>query len=143
MNAAPPPAAVLDTNVVLDWLVFADPRVQPLATALETGALHWIATPPMLEELAAVLRRPGLERWQARLEPALTSASARALLQPVRVPPQAGHPLCRDPDDQKFIDLALLAPARWLLTRDKALLALARPAALRGVAVCVPERWAA
>lgn len=138
------PTIVLDTNVVLDWLVFHDPPVSPLAAALAARHLRWIATAPMLDELADVLRRPGLERWAGRLVSALDTARACALLQAAPkpdVPP--GHPVCTDPDDQKFIDLALAAPARWLLTRDKALLKLARAAAARGVTVCTPAHWAA
>ena len=37
-------------------------------------------------------------------------------------------PRCTDPDDQKFLDLALHAHAKWLVSRDKALLRLARKA---------------
>ncbi|MFT7776961.1 putative toxin-antitoxin system toxin component, PIN family [Roseateles sp.] len=53
----------------------------------------------------------------------------------------AGRLVCRDPDDQKFIDLALAARARWLISRDKAVLALAKRARLRGLAILTPERW--
>ncbi len=134
------PAVVLDTNVVLDWLVFEDPGVQSLADALGAGHLRWLASAAMLEELAIVLRREAFQRWASRLERALTLAHGTATLIDA-VAPLAGHPVCSDPDDQKFIDLALLAPARWLVTRDKALLKLARAAAARGVVVCRPDAW--
>ena len=49
---------------------------------------------------------------------------------------------CRDPDDQKFIDLALARSAAWLFSRDKALLALARRARSRGVTICPPAALA-
>ena len=49
--------------------------------------------------------------------------------------------ICRDPDDQKFIDLALARHARWLVSRDKALLALAKRAKLRGLFILKPELW--
>ncbi len=39
--------------------------------------------------------------------------------------------ICRDPDDQKFLDLALLVDASFLVTRDRALLDLRRPALRR------------
>lgn len=137
------PLAVLDTNVVLDWRVFADPGMQRLGAALERGDVRWIATAPMLDELAEVLRRTAFERWKTAAEQALTFAQGAATLCDAPLPPLAAHPICRDPDDQKFIDLALAAPARWLVTRDKALLALRRPAAARGVTVCTPAAWAA
>jgi len=41
---------------------------------------------------------------------------------------RARLPLCRDPDDQKFLEAALAARAEFLLTRDRALLELARRA---------------
>jgi predicted nucleic acid-binding protein len=54
----------------------------------------------------------------------------------------AGEPRlrCRDADDQVFIDLALVHRARWLLTRDKALLALARRARPLGTEILRPWR---
>jgi predicted nucleic acid-binding protein len=132
----------LDTNVVLDWLVFDDPAAQTLAGALADGRLHWIATAEMLDELAQVLPRPALDRWRARAEQALPRA--RLAVRQVETPaPRRPEPplLCADPDDQKFIDLALAWPARWLLTRDKALLRLARSAQRHGTLVCAPGQW--
>jgi len=58
---------------------------------------------------------------------------------------RAKLPACRDPDDQKFLEAALAAGAAFLLTRDKALLELARRIeAFRivtpeGLATAVPE----
>jgi predicted nucleic acid-binding protein len=40
--------------------------------------------------------------------------------------PQVQLPQCRDPDDQKFLEAALAARADFLVTRDQALLELAR-----------------
>ena len=39
---------------------------------------------------------------------------------------RARLPACRDPDDQKFLEAALAARAEFLLTKDRALLELAR-----------------
>lgn len=141
---ASPPLAVLDTNVVLDWLVFEDPACAPLASALAAGRLLWIASPAMLAELAEVLRRPALDRWRAAADTA--GARAQRLASPAPEAPPAvrldGGPLCcRDRADQKFIDLALASRAAWLLTRDRALLALARPAARYGTWIGPPARW--
>ena len=38
---------VLDTNVVLDVLVFGDAGARPLAEGLRSGALRWLATGAM------------------------------------------------------------------------------------------------
>jgi predicted nucleic acid-binding protein len=48
---------------------------------------------------------------------------------------------CTDPDDQKFIDAAIVS-AQWLISRDRAVLKLARRAAALGLRIVTPERWA-
>jgi len=134
--------AVLDTNVVLDWLLFQNPCMTPWVAALTAGRVRWQASPAMRNELAHVLERglasargatpqPCLAAWDrwAEMVPALPAAPARRL-----------H--CTDPDDQMFIDLAQTQGARWLLTRDRALLRLARRARAQGIEVSTPERWA-
>jgi predicted nucleic acid-binding protein len=99
---------VLDTNVVLDLLVFGDAAAQPVKQGLEAGSLRWLATSAMREELARVLAYP-------KLAPRVVfhRGSAEAVLQDfdrhvalVAEAPKAGV-TCGDPDDQKFIDLAV------------------------------------
>jgi putative PIN family toxin of toxin-antitoxin system len=133
------PRVVLDTNVALDWLVFRDAGAQPLGLALDRGELCWLATRAMRTELAHMLAHASLARWAPDSERALASFDALTVL---TVAPERPGPLrCRDPDDQMFIDLALAASARWLLTRDKALLRLARRAAAFGLVVAPPLHW--
>jgi predicted nucleic acid-binding protein len=45
---------------------------------------------------------------------------------------------CSDPADQKFLDLAYTARADWLVTRDNALLKLARRARRDGLKILTP-----
>jgi uncharacterized protein len=134
------PAAVLDTNVVLDWLVFKDAGVQALAAAVQSGTLRWLACARMRDELADVLARPQLQHWQTDVAAALAAFDRHAALRPA---PPPSHLPCRDADDQVFIDLALAAGCRWLLTKDRALLALARRARPRGLLVQTPAAWLA
>jgi putative PIN family toxin of toxin-antitoxin system len=110
---------VLDTNIVLDLLVFGDPQVRSLSAGLAAGELRWLATVPMREELACVLRYPKLAGRVA-----LHRGDERAVLDEfdrqarvVEVPPRASVS-CGDPDDQKFIDLAV-AHRCMLLSKDR------------------------
>jgi putative PIN family toxin of toxin-antitoxin system len=51
-------------------------------------------------------------------------------------------PLCRDTDDQKFIELAYQSGATMLITKDKALLKLARKTHKAGLfQIVTPEAW--
>ena len=144
--AGGPWVAVLDTNVVLDWLWFADPRVDTLAAQVREGALVWHATAPMRAELAAVIGRGSLP---ARMRPAhevLADYDRWCTPHPEPLDPVGARALrCTDADDQKFIDLALaLALAgreAALLTRDRAVLRLARRARLHRLWIGPPERW--
>lgn len=134
-------AAVLDTNAVLDWLVFGDPRVQPLADAITAGRVVWVATEPMRAELLHVLPRLAQTRW--RPDPAHVGRMHRAFATEWTgsLPPLRPGLRCRDAADQKFVDLALAAEARWLVSHDRALLDLSRPAGRRGLSIVRPADW--
>ncbi len=137
------PGLVLDTNVVLDWLVFRDPSCNALAAAIEAGQVQWWASEALRQEWEAVLAR-GVGASH-RPDPAAIERAWRSLAQMRPPAPTAGgHPPCRctDPDDQKFIDLALHSGARWLLSRDRAVLKLAGRARHHGLAILPPQRWA-
>lgn len=137
-GAARPDLTVLDTQVVLDWLVFRDPTTLPLALAITDGSMRWLASQPMLAEIEHVLDRGVGAAW-APDRAAIRDACAR-WAQPTAAAPDSGlH--CADPDDQMFIDLAIAARARWLFTRDRALLRLASRACAQGVHVMRPADW--
>ena len=141
--AASTPLVVLDTNAVLDWLVFGDPRIQPVLDALETGRLHWVACAVMRQEVAHMLGHASLVRWSPDATWALAHFDRLARIRPA--PPANPHARlrCTDADDQVFVDLALAEGASWLLTHDRALLKLARRAAARGLRILRPGDWVA
>lgn len=126
---------VLDTNIVLDAFVFGDGAAQPLRHGLLAGRLHWLATPAMREELERVLGYPQLARWLSATGSAAGDVLAAFDRHAHAVPPapRAGL-VCRDPDDQKFIDLAVDRRA-GLLSKDRAVLALRKRLAAAGVRV--------
>lgn len=137
------PGAVLDTNTVLDMLLFDDPAARPLRAALQVRRLRWLGCERMADELRGVLQRPRMGRWAPGAATAAVLAFADAHMQRCPPPPEGVAPRCRDAADQVFIDLAWSARATWLLTRDKALLALARQARAQGLWVGTPAAWSA
>ena len=119
-------SVILDTNIVLDAFVFKDPATVPLLDGLHSGALIWLATQPMRDELERVLAYPQIVKRLVhyQLDAATVLAQFDALAQSKGVAPKA--PLtCKDPDDQKFIDLAV-AHQSLLLSKDQAVLCMAK-----------------
>ena len=139
MSAAPAGGAspiVIDTNIVLDLLVFDDPRWAPLRAALSSGELRWLATAAMRVELVRVLGYPLIARRlqkDARQPEAVMAAFDAQVHAVADVPPRARF-VCKDPDDQIFIDLAV-AQAAQLLSKDQAVLSMRKRLATLGVVV--------
>ena len=138
------PIVVLDTNVVLDWLVFCNPACAALGDALAAATLRWCASAAMREELAHVLgrgvaqaRKPDPVQLWAQWERDCVELAAPTYLAP------AMRLRCTDADDQMFIDFSLAHGARWLLSRDGAVLTLARRARPFGLTITTPSDWAA
>jgi putative PIN family toxin of toxin-antitoxin system len=115
---------VLDTNIVLDAFVFDDPAARPLKLALAALHLEWIATKAMRDELARVLCYPKIVPrmafYDVTASHVLAQFDGQATL--VDTAPKASV-TCRDPDDQKFIDLAVSHRA-LLLSKDQAVLCM-------------------
>lgn len=134
---------MLDTNVVLDWFVFDNPGVKPVARAIEGGTVAWLGCLQTRSELAHVLKHAELGGRRADAEQvlALTDRLVQIGSLPDALPLQRLR--CTDPGDQMFIDLALCQRARWLLSRDRAVLKLARRAAQQGLLIMTPEAWGA
>lgn len=140
---APAQEAVIDTNVVLDWLVFQDPSAQAMGQAVREGRLRWIGTAAMRAEMVDVLDRPAFAGWAPRRMGVEETFAMLCHPLPEPMTAAAGRLWCNDADDQVFIDLALQRGATWLFTRDKALLTLARRARTRGLRICTPASWPA
>ncbi|MEY3446005.1 MAG: hypothetical protein RIR45_760 [Pseudomonadota bacterium] len=126
---------VLDTNIILDLCVFGDPTTHGLRASLHGGALQWIATQAMRDELERVLAYPKivvrLLHYQSSAQQVLAYFDGLVSLRDVAA--KAGL-TCKDADDQKFIDLAVTHQA-MLLSKDKAVLCMAKRLLAQGAAV--------
>jgi uncharacterized protein len=118
---------VLDTNVWLDWLVFDDPSVEAIREAQRLAEVDIVIDDGCTAELQRVLAYPALALDDARQRDCLDRLRACTSRHDGHLAPGCtALPRCRDGDDQKFLELACNAGARWLLTRDKALLSVSR-----------------
>ena len=126
-------ALVLDTNIVLDLLLFADEAVAPVRALLAAGRLQWVATQAMRTELARVLAYPQIVPRLAYYQLTAADVLARydAQVRWVDVAPRVSA-VCKDADDQQFIDLAVQHGA-ILLSKDQAVLRLRKRLMALGV----------
>jgi putative PIN family toxin of toxin-antitoxin system len=134
--------AVLDTNVWLDVHFFRDPDALRLAAALESRDFGTARCEQTDAELAAVLRRPRFDSGPAERSRLLECVRLWQARTPLFVVRAQAPWRCRDPHDQKFLDLASAACALVLLTKDKALLAVQRSARRDGLMILTPRQFA-
>jgi putative PIN family toxin of toxin-antitoxin system len=146
-TTTPPLTLVLDTNIVLDWLVFRS--ALDLQRAVTERRVQLITHQPALEELRRVLTYP-----QCKLDPPAQeqvlqlyqSATTLAVLpigfsiEHLMLP--AGFPHCRDGDDEPFLALTYHARADALVTKDNAVLKLRKRALRFGVTILTPAQLA-
>ena len=141
MIPVPSETIVIDTNVCLDLFVFHDPRWASLLAGLESGELHAVTRADCRDEYLAVLNYPHLPLDEANRARAVQRFDTLLRV----VAPDARHlrlPVCTDRDDQKFLEIARDAGAAVLITKDKALLKLARRTAREGLfKILPPEAW--
>lgn len=132
---------VLDTNVCLDAFVFDDPRAAPLLEALVSGTVEAVTRADCRDEWLAVLAYPTLKLDEARRAEAAARFDRLVRWLPDMAPDEK-PPRCRDPDDQKFLELAAASGAAVLFSRDAEVLRLARRTARDcSFDIMKPEDW--
>jgi putative PIN family toxin of toxin-antitoxin system len=140
---------VLDTNIWLDWLVFDDAGAAPIKSAVAAARAQIFIDAACERELARVLAHLELDKNP------LDSATQATLLEECRrLARMHEHrevnsapeplPVCRDTSDQKFLELARDCGADFLVTKDAALLVLARRKIRRApFQIVTPRQFAA
>ena len=118
------PRVVIDTNLVLSALVFAQGRLGVLRHAWQGAHCQPLLSNATAAELLRVLAYPKFK---------LSAADQQELLgdylpycTTVRLPAKPPKtPACRDPFDVPFLQLAIVGKADYLVSGDKDLLSLA------------------
>src|SRR6185437_1342402 len=122
------PRVVLDTNVCLDIFLFHDAQSAALHVAMREGRVQAVTRADCRAEWLRVLHYPQVP-VSAEARPGI-EAAFDALVR------------CADPDDQKFLELAQAAGARWLISKDNELLKLAPCCARDGLFwIGLPQAW--
>lgn len=130
----------MSTLAVYDCMLFfraaARPRLaRPLFYFVQNGQVTLCLGSDILEEIRGVLTRPKLK---AKF-PALTTEAVDAFLaQQLRLATWVSdvpehYILARDPDDSKYVNLAITAGATYLVTTDFDLLDLMEPQSTAGI----------
>jgi putative PIN family toxin of toxin-antitoxin system len=115
---------VLDTNIVLSALLFAQGRLGPLRQAWQQDRCRPLVSATTTAELMRALRYPKFKLSTEEQEELLADYLPYCIT--VRIPAKPPKtPPCRDPFDLPFLQLAIVGKADHLVTGDKDLLSLA------------------
>lgn len=136
-----PIKVVIDTNVCLDLFAFNDPRWIEISNQLKSGGIIAVTKKECREEWLAVLHYPHLpvndeNRHQIEniYDQYIQCEDQTSL--PIRLP------ICTDQDDQKFLEISRDAKVDVLITKDKALLKLAKKLQKIGLfSIETPEKF--
>ena len=123
------PRVVIDTSVILPILVLRRPAVSRLLQLWQNSRILPLHNQDTIAELRGKLleNSPTAKYDQAVrfADTALRRYSLWSQEVPLEaVDPESTKPQCRDPSDQKFIDLAIIGQADFLITKDPDLLSL-------------------
>ena len=129
--------AVIDTNVLMAGLLWRGPS-HALLEQVRAGKVSMVSSPALLAELADVIGRAKFDAILTR-----TGTSREHLLAEVRQlaeviePPPLPQPVCRDPDDDAVLALAIAAKAELIISGDNDLLSLG---SFEGIPIIAPAQ---
>lgn len=116
--------AVFDTNVLVSALLWHGPP-HALLEQVRNGSIALITSPALLAELADVIGRAKFDAILVRANTSREQALAQVRqLAEVVDPPPLPQPVCRDPDDDAVLALALAAKVDCIVSGDDDLLVL-------------------
>ena len=111
---------VLDTNVLLDLIVFKDPSMNCISSQLENKNIDIIINKNCKQEFIKVLNYKNLREFFPKIGEhikIIESVTKEVRLKSTNHISYSSLPKCKDTDDQKFLELALTSNAKFLLYR--------------------------
>jgi uncharacterized protein len=112
---------ILDTNVLLSAVLFKKSEIRQLFDTIRLK--HTIVvSDACFDEFKEVIYRPKFSRYIEPDEVALFLRLFREIA--IFVPVTQKLTICRDPKDNKFLELALASNAHYIITGDQDLLVL-------------------
>jgi uncharacterized protein len=136
-SMSPKDRYVFDTGVLVSAAIFPESIPgQAMRQGLRKGNL--VLSPATAEELTAELGRPKFDRY---VSPRTRQRFIAALVHAAHVvETNQSIAICRDPTDDKFLELAVGCAASFLVTGDQDLLAL-NP--VQGIPIVTPAQFLA
>lgn len=116
--------AVADTNVIVRALIRPRGAVGPVLLRLRQGDYTLLYSDSLLEELADVLNRPRIRDNYRLTNNDIHTVLGLILLRGEAVTPDQTITICRDPKDNKFLEVAVAGRADVIVTGDDDLLVL-------------------
>jgi uncharacterized protein len=132
--------AVVDTNVLIRALIKPQGTVGPIISRLRNGDYTLVYSLPILDELIEKLALPRIRRKYHVRNEEVEALVALMALRGVLVRPEQRIKVCRDPDDDMFIEAAIAGGGTCLVTGDKDLLTLE---AFKTVKIVTPRTFLA
>jgi uncharacterized protein len=112
---------VLDANVLVSAVLSSQSKAhQAFDLAIDTGII--LMSDPVFTEIAEVLLRPKFDRYLNRTKRENFICNLLELVQFIEITQQIKE--CRDPKDNKYLELAVSGSAKIIITGDNDLLVL-------------------
>lgn len=129
--------AVIDTNVLLAGLLWHGPP-HALLEQVRAGTVSLVSSPVLLAELADVIGRAKFDAILTRTNTSRERSLAEVRrLAEVIDPPALPQPVCRDPDDDQVLALAIAAKVELIVSGDNDLLLLG---SFEGIPIIAPAQ---
>ncbi len=115
---------VVDTNILVRALIKPLGPVGPVLHHLRQAHFTILHSPPLLTELVDVLNRPRIKTKYGLSEADIRTVLALILLRGESISPNVRITACRDPQDDKFLEVAVTGRADLIVSGDDDLLVL-------------------